>query len=88
VALLAINNSRTESSAIDLDASSERYTLAGADLQSGDVTLNGEPLQLGPNDALPSMAGSSLRQGRIRFDPATITFLAIPAADNPRCPRR
>src|SRR6185312_10643699 len=49
VALLAINNSRTESSAIDLDASSERYTLAGADLQSGDVTLNGEPLQLGPN---------------------------------------
>jgi hypothetical protein len=85
VALLAINNSRTTASDAELSAPSERYTLAAASLQSDHVELNGKPLLLGANDELPSMAGESEPAGRLNFAPATITFLAIPAAANPRC---
>jgi hypothetical protein len=85
VAFLAINNSRTESSTISLNRSSERYTLAATPLQSERVELNGTPLQLEPNDELPALAGVPEPPGQVKFAPATITFLAVPAAANPQC---
>jgi len=85
VALLVINNSRTTGSDAELNAPSERYTLAAKSLQSEQVELNGERLQLGPNDELPSMAGIPQPPGRVNFAPATITFLAVPDAANPQC---
>jgi heparanase len=85
VALLAINNSRTDRTEITLPTASVRYTLSAATLQSSSVMLNGLPLRLDPNDDLPEINGRATAAGPIQFDPATVTFLAIPEAANTAC---
>ena len=85
VALLAINNSRTDRSEITLPTASVRYTLSAPTLQSASVMLNGQPLRLDPNDDLPEINGRATAAGPIQFDPATVTFLAIPEAANTAC---
>jgi heparanase len=85
VALLAINNSRTATSAAQIAGPSERYTISADTLQSKSVKLNGKPLQLGANNELPQMAGVSEPAGRVNFAPVTITFLAVSTAGNARC---
>jgi hypothetical protein len=82
VALLAINNSRTQSTTIDLPVESERFTLTTRKLQDRHVQLNGQELKLGPNDELPSLSGKRISAGRMEFPPASITFLAIREARN------
>ena len=47
--------------------------------------LNGLPLRLDPNDDLPEINGRATAAGPIQFDPATVTFLAIPEAANTAC---
>jgi len=42
-------------------------------------------LALDPEDKLPSMEGLTVAAGILTVEPATITFLAIPAADNDAC---
>lgn len=85
VALLAINNSRTASSSIEIPVTSERYTLAADVLESQTMRLNGKPLQLRVGDELPAIIGAREPAGRVSFAPTTITFLAAPAAANPQC---
>ena len=85
VALLAINNSRSDRSEITLPKASVRYTLSAPTLQSAEVMLNGQPLKLASNDDLPEINGHATAAGLIRFAPATITFLAIPDAGNAAC---
>ncbi|MBS0365465.1 MAG: hypothetical protein JSR67_06540 [Proteobacteria bacterium] len=85
VALLAINNSRSATSSVDLPNASLRYTLSGNPVDSGQVMLNGKPLRLGPNDALPRIDGRAMAAGTVQFAPATITFLAIAGASDPAC---
>jgi heparanase len=85
VALLAINNSRTDRSEITLPTASVRYTLSAPILQSASVILNGQPLKLDPTDDLPEINGRTAADGPIHFAPATITFLAIPEAANAAC---
>lgn len=85
VALLAINNSRTEHTGIALPVASLRYTLSAPALQSVSVMLNGQPLKLGRNDSLPEIEGGATAAGAVQFAPATITFMAIPEAANPAC---
>jgi heparanase 1 len=85
VALLAINNSRTDRSEITLPTASVRYTLSAPILQSTSVMLNGHPLKLDPNGDLPEVNGRAAAAGRIHFAPATITYLAIPEAANATC---
>ena len=85
VAVLAINNSRTEIGTVRVTASSERYTLTADMLQSKIAKLNGGVLQLGANDELPSLVAVSEPAGPIRLGPASITFLAMPTAGNARC---
>jgi len=84
VALLAIN---TDSSAhgLDMRAPSERYTLSADRLEDSIVKLNGSELKLGAGDALPQMIGAPLSAGEVALAPDTITFFAIPNADNPAC---
>lgn len=84
VALLAINNSRTAISHIDVPAASERYTLSAERLQSASVRLNGEVLEL-RDDELPPFVGVDEAAGEVELMPATITFLAVPDAGNPAC---
>ena len=85
VALLAINNSRTDRSEITLPIASVRYTLSASTLQSASVILNGESLKLASNDDLPKINGRAVAAGPMRFAPATITFLAVPEAGNAAC---
>jgi heparanase 1 len=85
VALLAINNSRTDRSEIMLPTASVRYTLSAPALQSASVMLNGLPLRLDPNDDLPEINGRATAAGPMHFAPATITFVAIPEAANAAC---
>ena len=85
VTLLAINNDRTEARTIHLPVASERYTLAADELAAGTVRLNGQPMALGPGDALPALSGAQTDAGDQTLAPATITFLTIPTAGNPAC---
>jgi hypothetical protein len=85
VTLLAINNDRTTARTVELATAAERYTLAADPLDSKTVTLNGQPLALGPGDVLPTLSGAPTAPGNLTFDPATITFLTVSAADNPAC---
>lgn len=85
VTLLAIDNSRTEASSIDLATAADRYTLSAPELESPQALLNGRELGLGASDALPELRGERVAAGRVTLAPATITYLAVPAADNPAC---
>ena len=85
VTLLAINNSRAERSTLSVPVGGERYTLSADDPQATDVSLNGRPLGLGADDTLPELAPESFAAGDVTFEPTTITFLALPEANNPSC---
>lgn len=84
VALLAINTDSSVHS-LDMRGSSERYTLSAERLEDGTVKLNGRELKLGPLDALPQIDGTPLNAGEVSLAPDTITFFAMPNANNPAC---
>ncbi|MGN6310335.1 MAG: hypothetical protein ACTHNN_12340 [Xanthobacteraceae bacterium] len=85
VAVLAINTDRDTTHALRLPAESLRYTLNAPTLQDTVVRLNGERLALNAHDELPALNGRATAAGLVTFAPATITFLAMPAARNPAC---
>jgi Glycosyl hydrolase family 79, N-terminal domain len=85
VSLLVINADRGAAGALRLAAASERYTLDAATLGDRTLRLNGHALKLGATDDLPDITGVPVPAGTLTFAPATITFLAIPAAANGAC---
>ncbi len=85
VAVLAINTDRRSAHALTLPEVSYRYTLDALHLQDTAVRLNGETLALNVRDELPAVDGVSTAAGVVTFAPATITFLAMPAARNATC---
>lgn len=88
VSTVAVCKSADESTGggrLTLPTAAKRYTLDAAPLDSRAVRLNGQPLALGPNDALPRLAGTPIQAGELTLAPATITLLTIPAAANPAC---
>jgi len=85
VALLAINTDASASQSFDIATAAERYTLSAPNLEAGSVQLNGSELKLGQDDALPILTGISTSSGRLTLPPTTITFLAIPNANNTSC---
>jgi heparanase len=85
VVVLVINTDRDVPHALMLPTASVRYGLDAANLLDSDVRLNGRPLALGPGDELPDIVGVPAAAGMVDFQPATITFLAIPDAENNAC---
>jgi hypothetical protein len=85
VAVMAINADRRSAHALTLPGVSYRYTLDALHLQDTTVRLNGETLALNARDELPAVDGVSTAAGVVTFAPATITFLAMPAARNAAC---
>src|SRR4051812_33797521 len=85
VALLVINNDRDAARTLRIPTAARRYTLCASPLRSAQVRLNGTELKLGAHDELPDLAGVPVAAGAISFDPATITFLALPGAGNKDC---
>jgi heparanase len=85
VAVLVINTDRTISQALAVPVQSDRYTLTATDLLSRDVQLNGRDLSVGPGGDVPQLTGTPTQAGTLVFEPTSITFLAIPNAQNSRC---
>jgi heparanase 1 len=85
VTLLVINADRQQVHEITLPADAERYTLSAKQLQDRSVELNGKTLELTSDSDIPEFVGQRTRAGRISFAPASITFLAIPNANNSSC---
>jgi heparanase 1 len=84
VVLLAMNTNRSSSQSIQLATPSDRYTLSAQNLQDTTVQLNGSEVKLGGNDTMPEFSAAAA-SGTVTFAPATITFLAIPNANNENC---
>lgn len=85
VAVLVINTDRSASHELILPTASLRYTLDAVDLNDTEIRLNGGTLGLDASGGLPNIKGATVAAGMVRFDPATITFLAVPAAANSAC---
>jgi hypothetical protein len=85
VAILAINADQKQSQSLTLPGASEKYVLSAEPLQSDHIRLNGMPLALGANDALPGLNGTSSPAGTITISPGTIMFIGIPDAGNNAC---
>jgi heparanase len=85
VALLAINADRTASQELALPFDSSRYSLTAGNLMGTAVQLNGSELRIGPEGDLPPLPGASTHSGRVVLAPVSITFFAIPGANNKSC---
>uniref|UniRef100_Q01WI4 Glycoside hydrolase, family 79 n=1 Tax=Solibacter usitatus (strain Ellin6076) TaxID=234267 RepID=Q01WI4_SOLUE len=85
VALLAINADRGVYKPIEVAVAAERYTLTATDLLGSAVRLNGSELRLGYDGELPRFVPVPSPAGQVMLAPASITFLAIPAANNQSC---
>ena len=85
VSLLVINTDRAAPRQLMLANASLRYTLDAADLSIADIRLNGTTLALDASGGLPDIKGMPMAAGIASFDPATISFLAVPAASNSAC---
>ena len=85
VALLAINNSRTQTTSITLPIEADRYTLSAEQLESSAIQLNGQDLKLGGADELPDLSGERIPAGAVELAPASITFLSMAGAGNESC---
>ena len=84
VSLLVINTDKAPHSLV-LSTASLRYTLDAAGLSDSVVRLNGNTLMLNDRNELPTLAGAPTLAKTVTFEPATITFLAIPSAANGAC---
>jgi heparanase 1 len=84
VTLLAINNSRNETTSLVLPVAAQRYTLSAGHLEDHEVQLNGRPLELQPDGELPQLRAQAARAGKVDLAPLTITFLTV-AANNGAC---
>ena len=85
VALLAINLDRAKSQSLPVSAPSQRYTLTARKLTDQRVQMNGSDLASGAHGELPPLAGTTAAPDPISLAPTTITFLAIPQAQNKAC---
>ena len=85
VAVLVLNTSHQTAQTLMLPTAAQRYTLQAPNLQSKTVQLNGRTLALGSNNKLPAITAASTPAGDLTLQPASITFLALPAAGNHAC---
>lgn len=77
VCYLVINNSETEATDLVLPADAVRYTLSADFLRAPVMRLNGRPLALTAEGALPDLSGEVQKAGTLSLAPATITFLVF-----------
>jgi hypothetical protein len=83
VAMLVINNDRAAPELLTLPMASERYTLESTESRGRSVELNGTALMPREDGSVPRHTAVQTSPGVVTFAPATITFLALPAAGNP-----
>ena len=72
---LVINDSRAESTTVELPKDAVQYILGGnGDLRSTVMYLNGRPLVLGENDELPDLSGEAVAAGTVELTPGAFAF--------------
>ena len=77
-AYLVINNSTTEATSVELPQEAEVYVLAGRDgMRSRVMTLNGNDLVLGENDALPALEPVKQAAGAMELAPGCCAFILM-----------
>lgn len=85
VAVLAINTDAGAAHEIGIPIQADRYTLTAKDLIDNRVDLNGSELKLTANGDVPAIAGVRAPSGVQALPPASISFFAIPQANNAAC---
>ena len=75
---LAINNSNTDVTTLELPKDAEVYVLAGRDgMRSRVMTLNGNDLVLGENDELPALTPAKQAAGTMELAPGSCAFIVL-----------
>ena len=78
IVYLVINNSVTDATTVELPKDAEVYILSGEQgVRSTVMSLNGQELALGENDALPEMKGKHTAAGQLELAPATCSFIVL-----------
>ena len=78
VAYLVINNSKTDSTTLELPSDAVVYTLTGKDgLRSRVMQLNGRDLVLGENDELPCLCGAEVQAGALELPASSCSFIVL-----------
>lgn len=86
VAVLAVNTERGAARELSIPLAGRRYTLSSAQgLEARSVQLNGKPLSVGQDGALPALEGLPTPAGPLSLPPASITFLAFASAGSASC---
>jgi heparanase len=85
VALLALNIDQQAAHEISLPIQAERYTLTAKEPQDTSVQLNGKTLEAGRDGSVPALSSVQAQAGRVKLEPTSVTFLAIPEAGNSSC---
>jgi len=75
-AVLLVNPNDTETS-FQIPADAEQYLLTSDDILSKEVKLNGEVLQLNPDDTLPAIQGKNVPAGELVMPSQSIMFLTF-----------
>ena len=74
---LIINNSRTETTTVELPGAAQVYALTGKNgIRSRTMCLNGKELVLGENDELPALTGVEV-SGKLEIAPGGCTFIVL-----------
>ena len=77
IVYLVINNSKTETTTLELPKKACAYVLAGEKgLRSRAMTLNGKVLALGENDELPALDGVAV-EGKLELAPTSCAFIVL-----------
>ncbi len=75
---LVINNSLTEETTISVPKDATLYTLSGnGNMRSKVMYLNGKPLTLGENNALPCLCGENIKAGKYKLPKGSCSFIVI-----------
>ena len=74
--LLVINTNQS-ATAVDVPKNAQQYTLTSDELQDKTIKLNGKILQLGANDAMPTINGKNITAGNVELPALSITFITF-----------
>jgi hypothetical protein len=85
VTVLAINADQRQTYSMTTPTAALRYTLTSSNLLGPQVNLNGKILEPRADGRLPKLLGRAVPAGPIALIPASITFVTMPAANNPSC---
>ena len=84
VAVLAINLDEHEKRTVRIPAVAKLFSLREGKTPA-QATLNGLPLELGPEDSLPVTSGVEVQPGELALEPASVNYITFPQAGNASC---